>query len=329
MKSILKTINLDKIILDNKNPRLKFSQIEKNIKKWTDETSSEEIKNALVFDGLLNSIEEYGVMDPIWVHDLGNGNFRVIEGNMRVTVLRELNQRKITSSKIQYNQVKAHIIAKNTSDVEIETHKAVLQTGKNPWGSFNEAAHIYNLFSKNKIFPDKIAIMLGKSKNYVMNEIDNYKFYLEFIKFRKSKGDDDVAPTKYSFFKDAPISVKQVFFQNSNSRKQYFELISPNKAGITKIPNVSLKGGLRTFGKFVDDKRTLNRFLKDTKLTVDDAYLEYREKNFLIKQSWVKKLPSMINSMNKLNKFDREKALENPEIKDNLKKLQTTLKRFI
>ena len=329
MQSMFKEISVDKIILDDKNPRLKFSQIEKNITKWTEKEVSNEIKSLLVFNRLLDSIESYGVIDPIWVHDLDNGYFEVIEGNMRVTALKELLQRKtLPTSKIQYDKVKAHILPKDTPLEQIEIQKAVLQTGKNPWGPFSEAAHIYNLFFTHDIKIDKISNMLGKSTQYISNEIDNYKFYLEFIDFGKKKGNYEVDPRKYSFFKDAGATVKQKFFKSTTSRKDYFKLITPNENGITRIPNVSLKGGLRVFEKIATDDFILNKFLKNDKITIDDAFLELTEKNYLNKIPWIKKISSISKNMNKLNKFERRKILNNYESKKTLIELYKEIKKF-
>ena len=103
---------------------------------------------------------------------------------MRLTALRELSKKKIKPrSGIKYNFVRSHVLPKNTSKLNLEIQKAVLQTGKNPWGAFNEAAHIYSLFWKTNLNIDKIANMLGKSRSYIGGEIDNFKFYLEFIEF--------------------------------------------------------------------------------------------------------------------------------------------------
>jgi|APSaa5957512535_1039671.scaffolds.fasta_scaffold49100_1 hypothetical protein len=328
MKSTLKEISINSIILDINNPRLRFSKIERGIKNWTEKDMMEEINDSPVFNRLLDSIREYGVIDPVWVYDLGKGKFQVIEGNMRITVLRELiNKKIIPPSGIKYNVIKAHVIVHGTDQVDLEVQKAILQTGKNPWGAFNEAAHIYNLFWKNKIKINEIANMLGKSKSYIDNEIDNFKFYLEFIDFGKKKK-YAVDPKKYSFFKDAPITVKQKFFKSPASRKNYFELITPNESGITRIPSVALKGGLRTFGKFVEDDIILKRFLKNERITVDDAFLEFTEKNYLNKLPWIKKIPSVTKSMNKLNKFERAKIIENSNSKRALLELDKELRKF-
>lgn len=329
MKSILKEVLVDMIELDNNNPRLRFSKIERGIKNWTQESMMEEIEDSPVFNKLLDSIKEYGVIDPIWVYDLANGKYQVIEGNMRVTALRELIKKKIQSTNgIKFNSIRAHVVPHETSQVDLEVQKAILQTGKNPWGAFNEAAHIYNLFWKNKISIDDIANMLGKSRSYIDSEIDNFKFYLEFIDFGKKKGDYAVDPKKYSFFKDAPGTVRQKFFKSPISRKNYFDLITPNKDGLTRIPSVSLKGGLRTFGKFIEDDVILKKFLNNDRMTVDDAFLEFTEKNYLNKLPWIKKIPSVSKSMNKLNKFERKEILENAESKRTLMELARELKKF-
>lgn len=328
MRSELKTIPVDSIILDDKNPRLAFVKIEKEVKKWTAESMSDEIKETFAFNNLLHSIEEFGVMDPIWVHDLENTKYKVIEGNMRVTVLNELIANNTTPPPgIDYGFVKAHIIEKNTSDKDIDAQKAILQTGKNPWGAFNEASHIYDLFWRHNSTIDEIARMLGKSVTSVSQEIDNFKIYKEFIEFLR-KNNLPIDPNKYSFVADASIAIRVKFFQSEQSREQYYKLITPNEKGVTRISSVSNRGGLKIFSKFVSDDKTLNYFLKNPTITVDDAFEYYQEKSLPQKKAWIKKIPSIVKAMHKLNKFDRKELLENSTTKIELKKLQEEMKKF-
>jgi len=329
MKTVLKTIPVDSIILDDENPRLAFAKIENEIKNWTTESMSEEIKESYAFTNLLHSVEEYGVMDPIWVLDLDNSKYKVIEGNMRVTVLKELIENNTSPPPgIDYNFVKAHIIEKNTSKKDIDAQKAVLQTGKNPWGPFNEAFHIYDLFWIHKATIDEIARMLGKSLVYVSHEIDNFKIYKEFIEFLR-KNDLPIDPNKYSFFADASSSVRQKFFHSTASRHQYYELITPNEDGITRIPSVSNRGGLKIFAKFVSDEKTLNYFLKNPTVTIDDAFQFYQDKSLPKNKAWIKKIPSIVKPMQRLNQSDRNELLKNSNTKLELMKLYKELKKFL
>lgn len=329
MDTVLKEIPLDAIILDKENPRLRFSQIEKGLKKWHEQEIEEAIRESLQFNKLLDSIRQYGVKDPIWLHHIGDSKYEVVEGNMRVLALRLLSKSKTAPpSGITYGKVQAHIIPEKTDKVAIEIQKAILQTGKNPWGAFNEAAHIFGLHAKHKMGISEIANMLGKSMSYIRNEIDNFQFYLEFIEFQR-KRKQPVDPRKYSFFKDAPPMVRVKFFKTTESRKKYFGLILPNTQGITRIPSVALKGGLRTFAKFIEDDRTLTKFLSNERITVDDAFFEYTEKNVLSKQPWVKKLPTVINGMRKLTNSERKKLLDNPQIHAELSRLAKELTKFL
>jgi len=319
---------VDSIILDDENPRLAFTKIEKEIKKWTSESMSEEIKESYAFNNLLHSIQEYGVMDPIWVHDLGDTKYKVVEGNMRVTVLKYLIANNATPPPdIDYKFVKSHIIEKNTPKNDIDAQKAVLQTGKNPWGAFNEASHIYDLFFKHGSGFKEIAQMLGKSESRINNTIDDFQTYKKFIEFLR-KNDLPIDPNKYSFFADASASVKQKFFLSPKSLQEFFKLITPNENGITRIPSVSNRGGLKTFSKFVNDDQTLNYFTKNLTVTVDDALLYYQEKSISKKKTWMKKIPPIVRGMQKLSQKDRQEILEGYTAKADLKKLQHELKKF-
>ena len=308
MDSVLKSISINSILLDHENPRLAFRKIEQDIKKWSQSTLSEQIISSLTFHNLLTSIKENGIMDPIWVHDLGNKEYLVIEGNMRVTALKYLLKNKIKSTPgIDNTVVQAHIIAKNTSKLDIQIHKAVLQTGKTPWGPFNEASHIYELFWKQKLSVSTIANMLGKSFSYINNEIDNFKFYREFIEFSKQKN-LPLDPTKYSFFKDAPANVRQKLFNTKPQREKFYKLITPNKKGITRIPNVSLKGGLiKTFNKFATNENVLQSFMKNERITSDQALLEFKGGDIKHEFPWTSKLKDIQTGINKLTKDDIKK----------------------
>jgi len=329
MESVLKKISLDSILLDDENPRLAFAKIEKEVGTWTSEDMTEEIKETYAFNNLLHSIQEYGVMDPIWVQEIGNEKYKVIEGNMRVTALKELVSNNVSSpSGIDFKHVKAHIIKKDVSKRDVDAQKAVLQTGKNPWGAFNEASHIYDLFWRHNATIDEIARMLGKSVPITSQKIDNFKIYKEFIEFSR-KNDLEIDPNKYSFVADASNAVRIKFFQTPQSREEYFKLITPNKKGITRIPSVSNRGGLKTFSKFVNDTKTLNYFLKNPSVTVDDAFEYYNDQSSPKKKAFLKKIPSITKSMHKLNKFDRKEIMDNSSSKTELVKLMQEIKKFL
>src|SRR5437660_6395118 len=109
MHAVLKDIQVSSILLDKNNPRLKFSKIEKGLKNWTDKEIEETIKESIPFNRLLDSIKEYGVIDPIWLYEVGKDVYEVVEGNMRVTVLRTLVRNNTESpSGIKYDVVRAH-----------------------------------------------------------------------------------------------------------------------------------------------------------------------------------------------------------------------------
>ena len=103
MKSILKEISVESIVLDKDNPRLKFSKIERGIKHWKENEVEEVIKESQSFNRLKESIKEYGVIDPVWVHELGDEKFEVVEGNMRITALRGLIEEKTTKESILWS----------------------------------------------------------------------------------------------------------------------------------------------------------------------------------------------------------------------------------
>ena len=144
---ITKKIDIDRIILDQENPRIglfKDSQIKPDL-------TQEEIEFALVnknpqaFDKLKESIEaNEGIINPIWVHPIDSEKFMIIEGNTRLVIYRKLREKYL--NKEIYKKILCNILPKKISEsqknfIKLEAHLR----GTTEWDSYEKARYLFIL----------------------------------------------------------------------------------------------------------------------------------------------------------------------------------------
>ena len=324
--SILKEISLKDIKLDIENPRYYEDRLEFGIKKWTDKSLEEHIlsgrsKEQGISD-ILPSIKASGVKNPIWVQEHGKEKYVVLEGTRRLIVLRELIRKKISPPKgVKYHKVDAHIFSKNTDPKIIDSQKLILQAGQKKWGAFNEASHIHKLINKYSYSKEEVAKMWKTNVGNIEKELDSFKYFIEYSEFVKKNKLAVSDPRKYTYFQRAGAAVRDRFFGTKQEREKFYKMISPDKNGITKIPRVSLKGGLFDFAKFVPDEKILRAFMKSPRMTVDAALLEFRGGNIEDSLPWTKKLRDVANGLNRLSKEDEKKIKKDKTVYNMIKKI--------
>jgi len=324
--SVLKEIPIKEISLDIDNPRYFEDKLEFNIKKWTDKILEQHIltgksKEQGIAD-ILPSIKAVGIRIPIWVYENKNGKYVVLEGNRRLIVLRELIRQKISPPKgVKYDRVIAHVFPKNTDPRIVESQKLLIQTGQKKWGAFNEASQIYNLIHKFSYSPEEVAVMWKTNVANIVKEVESFKYFKEYSEFIKKNPYAVSDPRKYTYFQRAGVAVKNRFFGTKAERMKYYKMISPDKNGITKIPKVSLKGGLFDFAKFVENEKILRKFMKSPRMTVDDALLEFKGDSIKDALPWTKKLKDVSSGLNRLTKEEERKIRKDKTIYNLIKKI--------
>ena len=293
-----KSISIDDIQVDLNNPRYndKLAQTKKN--QWDEE----KIKKIITDDlkDIFQSIKNKGVMDPIWVLEIGKSKYGVIEGSRRVVALQILDNKKPNPPKgVSYNKVLANVLHKNTSQNDIDAIKVLLQTGKKDWGPYNVAFIIDKLFRKG-FDSEKISKIMAKTKGFVEREHRTFGLYKEYGEYLKQKKLDP-NPRRYTFFQRAGDAVKKRFFSNKNGKRVFFELITPVGGNKARIPTVALKGGLYHFNKIAEDEQILNKFLNDPDMTVNDAMIMYLGKYITAKFPWSKKFIEISKKIQHMN----------------------------
>jgi hypothetical protein len=321
----LKTVEVSSLALDPDNPRFYHLKLSRGSEPLADSELEKVIMEDDDYFKLLDQIRGDGVIEPLWVVPSRGAKYRVIEGNMRTTVLRDLIRRNVAAPKgISYSEVKAHVYPRDTPESVLAVQRAILQTGKKKWGRFNDAANTYYLRTVNKMSAEEIANKLGISESEVEGRIEDFKMYVEFSRVKRISD-----PEKFSYFADAPKIVRERFFKSPEAKQQFYDLIVPNKEGITRIRTVATRGGLRDFAKVATNEKVLGKFLKDKNMTVQEAYEELIDTDIRLSIPVLKKLGPVARGLASLSEDQIRELKQEERVVNDIKRIQRATKRIL
>jgi hypothetical protein len=177
----------EEIALWSGNPRLDTTVMEGFS---TEIELEEELRRSRGYDGLRKSIEEIGQMQSIYVKQTSTGKYITLEGNTRVTVLRELDRKHRTGKHSgKFRHVSAKIVPNNFDERDVAILLAgihVRGSGVRDWGRYIEAKFVYETVVGR---PGKPALMnqtelasnMGKSESWVARLKSAYEFAMKFV----------------------------------------------------------------------------------------------------------------------------------------------------
>ena len=170
---VLAEIPIDELKLDPTNPRIQFQlQALGTVNPEQDELREllwemEEVKR------LKRSIQANGGLIEAVIVSGKDGT--VYEGNCRLTCFFKLRD-ETNGSDSRWTHIRARIlppeVTRETVDVLLgELHIA----GKNKWSAFEQAAHLYNMYTRKGYDYDTLTQMYRQSKGYISAKIRAYK----------------------------------------------------------------------------------------------------------------------------------------------------------
>ena len=312
------------LALDVDNPRFRHLRELRGQKKLTEDQIMAEIRDDTAYITLTKAIKQAGVTDPIWVKRTSGNKYLVVEGNRRTTILRDLLSEGIKPPEgVRYDRVDANVVAPGTSETELLLQRVRLQTGRAPWNTFNTAMIVWELRYKSELEEADIAIETQNSLTKVKETLVNVNLLTEYA---RETGDTD--PHQYSFFSEAPRTVRDWILETEKNKKQYFELISPMK-GHQRIRSVATKGGLREFKILLEKPPVLEKFLKDKDMTVEEAVDLVYEKDILVELPFIKRLGTLASQLGGLTDEQVGKLQSEKKVVVNLKKLKNVCDALI
>jgi hypothetical protein len=266
---------------------------------------------------LEKTIKRSGVIDPIWVKDIGNKKYLVLEGNRRTYILRQLlAKNEKPPPGVRYNVVKANVVPSTISETELLLQRVRLQAGKKEWGPFNESILIYELRFKYNMEEEDIAVELQKSKKEVRHRIESFKMFKQYSEITK-----DINPKRFSMFHDAPPKVWSWISESDKNLHTYYDLISPTR-GKQKIRSAATRGGLRDFAQVLEDSEAMEALASNPQTTVEDALQIVRDNNIIKEAPFVQRIGVMATNLLSLNDAQIEKLKSQKKYQVDLKRLQ-------
>jgi hypothetical protein len=257
------------------------------------------------------------VTDPLWVKDLGNEKYLVLEGNRRTYILRQLLAEKVKPpTGVRYDVVKANVYPPSAPETELLLQRVRLQAGKKEWGSFNEAFLIYELRFKHKMEEEDIAVELQKSQKEVRHRIESFRLFKQY-----TEATNEINPKRFAMFHEAPPRVWSWVNESDRNLETYFSLISPT-SGKQKIRSVATRGGLRDFVQVLDDREALDALIKDPETTVEDALQIVKENNLIKDAPFVQRIGVMATHLMSLTDTQILKLRSEKRYEVDLKRLK-------
>lgn len=252
----LKEIEIDKLQLDDSNPRISFFKDN----QLTDSLDEKQIIYALInkkpeaFKKLKDSIQNNkGVIYPIWVESLEDDRFKIVEGNSRVVVYKQL--RKEEPNEEQWNRILSYILPVKISDEQKNFIRLLSHLrGTTEWDAYEKAKYLYKLWEIEGWPTDKLEKQTKLTEKEIKESIDAYRImeeqYLEIYR------DDPNEVSKFSYFvefvKDKKL--QKIMKENSKSLEDFCNWVS-DKEKLTRGEDV------RLLRHILADKDARDRFL--------------------------------------------------------------------
>jgi len=198
----VREINIDKLVLDVENPRIGFWL--DNIMRVVDSVSQDDLEMALKtgdyedYNRLKRSIEtNEGIIEEIWVYPIQNEKYKIIEGNTRVLIYKDLRSKyphKHTYKKIRCRILPADITKESVNFIRLNAHLR----GVNDWQAYDRARILYILWDHQGYTEEKLKNITKLSLSDIRRWREAYKNMNE--QFLPSYSDKPDALLKFSYF---------------------------------------------------------------------------------------------------------------------------------
>jgi hypothetical protein len=196
----IKLIEIDKLILDEFNPRISF--FKDNQPKSS--LSSEEVIFALTqkrpdaFRKLKDSIDNNrGIIYPIWVEPKENNSFRVIEGNSRVVAYKQLAVDQPFEE--AWKKIISYILPEKISEEKLNFIRLLAHLrGTNEWDAYEKAKYLFKLWKDEGWSIPRLEKQTKMSEKEIENSIKAYEIMEE--QYLPHHYDDPNETSKFSYF---------------------------------------------------------------------------------------------------------------------------------
>jgi hypothetical protein len=196
-----KHLDINLLDLDQENPRIGLYRDNQPSGK---SLSDAEVKFAITakspdsYAKLKDAIHyNKGIIQPIWLEPIEDGRFRVIEGNTRLLIYRELAKQEPLEKQWQtiYSvELPKGIKEEDKNFVRLWAHLR----GTNDWDAYEKAKYLYRLSAEDYWPLTKIERQTKLKKRVIEQNIEAFKLMQEL--YLPSRMDDPSEVSKFSYF---------------------------------------------------------------------------------------------------------------------------------
>lgn len=254
----LKLLSIEDIHLDVENPRIR--QCLECYTQVTAEAISLALKDngdgdaASSFRTLRDSIKESGgIIHPILVNQETDGRYVVIEGNTRVQIYKDFQEKGTPGN---WSQIPA-LIYQGLS--EIEKHSIRLQShlvGPRDWDPYSKAKYLYQLSVIDQLPMHAIINMCGGNANEISKSIDAYDYMKSYYEPYARNMNIDMDIRDYSKFREHEnTKIKNAIQRKGFNENQFAKWVV--EGNVDKAQNV------RQIPMVMNDPEAWKTFLKE------------------------------------------------------------------
>lgn len=198
----IREIDIDNLILDEENPRIGYWR--DNIMRITDETSQGDLEIALKsgdyddYNRLKRTIEtSEGAMEEIWVYRIGNNKFKIIDGNTRVLIYKDLRGKY--PHKEHFKKIRAKVLPQDITEKSINFIRLIAHLrGINDWQVYERARMLHILYYHRGYTDEQLQNTTKLNSTDIRRWRDAYKNMNE--QFLPNYSDRPDALLKFSYF---------------------------------------------------------------------------------------------------------------------------------
>lgn len=252
----LEEIEINKIFLDQDNPRIGFYRDAQPFSDFTQEhiTHALSNKNPDAYSKLKENIEiNEGIVNPIWVEPKQDGTYLVLEGNTRLLIYRELSEKYIT--KDVYKKILCRVLPQKISDdqrnfIKLEAHLR----GTTPWDAYEKARYLFYLWNQEGYSKEQLAKRTKLTTDEITQFIDAFK---DMEQQYLPKYTDPSEVLKFSFFMEYEKNkkLKREMERNALTLSDFCEWV-----GERKIPKAQ---DVRELRHLIENEESRKVFIKD------------------------------------------------------------------